>query len=382
MTRQFKPSMGLLVLVSFLHHLVPVFAHIEMVHPYPINSKYDPQTLEANKDYTMTAPLFANGANFPCKGYNTASAYSNLNSVDTLVSGTSYTVELAGTAVHGGGSCQFSVSYDQGKTFAVIASIIGGCPIGLKFTIPIPNLPSAKKATFAWTWFNLIGNREEYQNCAIVDIQGPPQQTSYTGPSPFRANTFADGSCITTEGQEVVFPNPGNSVQYLGSSTKASPATIFSNCAYDQDNTVVIAPSSGSSSSTTTSGGVSSATTRSTTTAVASPTTSRRTTVTLVTTSASPTTKSSTTTKTPTTKTTTTKKTTTAKTTTSTKRSSTKTLAPAATPSAPSSAQTTYLRCETSTTFSLCVQGGSTCYFMGNVAPGTICSGSQIIMAP
>lgn len=32
-----------------------------------INSKYDPQTLEANKDYTMTAPLFPDGSNFPCK---------------------------------------------------------------------------------------------------------------------------------------------------------------------------------------------------------------------------------------------------------------------------------------------------------------------------
>lgn len=49
----------------------------------------------------------------------------------------------------------------------VIASIIGSCPIGLSFTIPIPaNLPSASKATFSWTWFNFSGNREMYQNCA------------------------------------------------------------------------------------------------------------------------------------------------------------------------------------------------------------------------
>ncbi|KDE09641.1 hypothetical protein MVLG_00047 [Microbotryum lychnidis-dioicae p1A1 Lamole] len=400
MPRQFAPSMSLFViLVSFFSHLVPVLAHIEMLHPYAINSKYDPQTLEANKDYSMTAPLLSNGANYPCKGYNTPSAYSTLNSVDTLVSGTSYTVELAGTAVHGGGSCQFSVSYDQSKTFAVIASIIGGCPIGLKFTIPIPNLPSAKKATFAWTWFNRIGNREEYMNCAIVDIQGPNQQTSYTGPTPFRANTFADGTCITTEGQEVVFPNPGKSVQYLGTSTKSTPATVLNNCAFDQNNTVVIVSSNGSStsstttttrSSTTTTAAASSTTTTtttaassSTTTSTVSPTSTSRTTITFApsTTPATPTTKSSTTTKT------TAKKTTTTTKTTSTQRHSTKTVAtPTPSPTAAAAAQTTYLRCDSSTTFSLCltpVKGSNqpTCVFMGNVAAGTVCSDGQIIFA-
>ena len=99
---------------------------------------------------------------YPCKGYNTPDAYSTLNSVATLEAGKTFSVALDGTATHEGGSCQFSVSYDQGKTFAVIASIIGGCPIGLHFNVPIPaNLPAQKKATFAWTWQNLVGNREE-----------------------------------------------------------------------------------------------------------------------------------------------------------------------------------------------------------------------------
>lgn len=110
-----------------------------------------------------------------------------------------------GSATHNGGSCQFSISYDQGKTFAVLASIIGGCPIGSQFTIPIPDdLPSASKATFAWTWSNYSGNREMYMNCAIVDVSGS-DTTSYTGPSLFRSNTFADGSCISPEGAEVSF---------------------------------------------------------------------------------------------------------------------------------------------------------------------------------
>jgi hypothetical protein len=47
-----------------------------------------------------------------------------------------------------------------------------------------------------------------YMNCAIVDISGS-EATSYTGPSLFRANTLADGSCITKEGEDVSFlPSP------------------------------------------------------------------------------------------------------------------------------------------------------------------------------
>lgn len=62
--------------------------------------------------------------------------------------------------MHGGGSCQFAVSYDQGKNFAVIASVMGGCPIDLAYDIPIPStLPAGKKALFAWSWFNQLGNR-------------------------------------------------------------------------------------------------------------------------------------------------------------------------------------------------------------------------------
>ncbi|KAM0793788.1 hypothetical protein ACM66B_001205 [Microbotryomycetes sp. NB124-2] len=252
---RFRSSLAVWVLLaSYL--AVSVQAHIQLFYPPPIRSKFDPQTPESMIDYSMTSPLLADGSNYPCKGYTTPSAYSTLNSVATLEAGKTFNVTLDGTAVHGGGSCQFSVSYDQGKTFAVIASIIGGCPIGLQFSVPIPSsLPSAKKATFAWTWFNLIGNREEYMNCAIVDIKGS-SSSSYTGPTLFRANTFADNTCITVEGEEVVFPNPGPSVQYFGTSTRNSKPTVLDNCPHDQDRDVTVpagTSSVSSSSSSTTS---------------------------------------------------------------------------------------------------------------------------------
>ncbi|GAA5843692.1 hypothetical protein JCM11251_003465 [Rhodosporidiobolus azoricus] len=260
-------------------------AHVELLFPPPINSKYDPQTIESDKDYSMTSPLNADGSNFPCKGYNTPDKYSTLSPVATLKAGSTFEIEFAaGGATHQGGSCQFSVSYDQGKTFAVIHSVMGGCPLWSTYDVPIPSdLPSAKSATFAWTWQNKVGNREFYMNCAIVDIEGGSSK-SYTGPGLYRANSFADGTCIIPEGTEVVFPNPGPSPAYGSSITSSTPATTLSDCPYDEDTTVTISPSgssssgsSGSSNSETSSSSAATASSPTTTTTQASvvvPTTS------------------------------------------------------------------------------------------------------------
>ncbi|GAA5884561.1 hypothetical protein JCM16303_000029 [Sporobolomyces ruberrimus] len=227
-----------------------VSAHMELLFPPPINSRFDKQTIEANIDYSMTSPLNTDGSNYPCKGYNTPEAYSTLKPVATMQAGTDFEVEFApGGATHEGGSCQFSVSYDQGKTFAVIYSVEGGCPLSPKYSVPVPaDLPSGKSATFSWTWFNKVGNREMYQNCAIVDIAGS-SATSFTGPALYRANTFADGTCTTVEGVEPVFANPGQVTAYGGSTTKSSRVTSLDNCKLKQDGDVTISPSGNSSPS-------------------------------------------------------------------------------------------------------------------------------------
>jgi hypothetical protein len=110
--------------------------------------------------------------------------------------------------------CSFVVqtySHSDGATFAVMASIIGGCPLALEYTINVPNLPSKKKAIFVWNWYNQVssfltfdasivltiidlqlGNRENYQDCALVDVVGTA--TSFTAPSLFRANSLGVSS--------------------------------------------------------------------------------------------------------------------------------------------------------------------------------------------
>ncbi|KAI5476929.1 endoglucanase [Pseudohyphozyma bogoriensis] len=199
--------------------------HIEMMTPpvspcplaLPINSKFDPQTPESQIDFSMTSPLNADGSNYPCKGYNTAANIAALNSVATLEAGSTLTTNFSGTATHGGGSCQFALSYDGGETFAVIHSVMAGCPLATEYEVPIPSdAPTMNKALFAWTWYNKIGNREEYMNCAVVDVKGTSTK-AFTAPALFRANTLSDGTCITVEGTEVVFPNPGDSSSHFAS---------------------------------------------------------------------------------------------------------------------------------------------------------------------
>ncbi|KAJ2612353.1 hypothetical protein H4S08_002737 [Coemansia sp. RSA 1365] len=111
--------------------------------------------------------------------------------------GQSITVEFEGSAVHGGGHCQFSLSYDGGKTFAVVHQLIKYCFVGgdgvpggrtNKYTFDLPkNVPSSDKVVFAWSWINNLGNREFYMNCADVTISGG-SSSSYTGKQMVIAN--------------------------------------------------------------------------------------------------------------------------------------------------------------------------------------------------
>ncbi|KAJ2234855.1 hypothetical protein IWW45_003075 [Coemansia sp. RSA 485] len=150
-------------------------AHLDMISPCP---RYSPRGVNCpavpsgqSLDYSMSSPL---GYNEPlCKHttpFPTPSA--------TWTAGQSVTVKLApGGAPHGGGHCQFSISYDGGNTFVVLYQVLKQCfgadqgQRDFTFTLP-SNLPSSDKAVFAWTWVNAVGNREFYMNCADVAIKG------------------------------------------------------------------------------------------------------------------------------------------------------------------------------------------------------------------
>ncbi|WVR09467.1 hypothetical protein IAU60_006534 [Kwoniella sp. DSM 27419] len=208
-------------------------AHCQLAWPFPLHSPLNPKTPEAIKDYSMTSPLITSGT-YPCKGYiNNPS--SDMDSVASFAAGDNMNFTIAGTATHGGGSCQISMSYDLGVTWNVIFSQVGGCLVdGMTTTITIPSEAPSGEALFAWGWFNRLGNREMYHNCASVTIRnGGSGLSGDDFPTPFVANAEVN-ECKTIEGIDVVFPNPGKNVQYGGGYASSRPTTpagfIGSNC--------------------------------------------------------------------------------------------------------------------------------------------------------
>lgn len=191
--------------------------HVRMITPFPIRSPDD--QAETNKDYDYNKPLSASGSDFPCKGYHKLEPQV---SKATYKAGGQGSLKFApGGALHGGGSCQISLSIDNGATFKVIKSMIGGCPITPEYQFTIPaDTPSSNNALLSWSWFNKIGNREMYQNCGRVTIEGSAPGRHRRAEISKRA--FSDlpdmftcnigNGCTTKEGTNVEFPNPGTDV--------------------------------------------------------------------------------------------------------------------------------------------------------------------------
>lgn len=184
-------------------------------------------------------PLISTGANFPCHGVD----LSNPTTRTQMDIGSTQPLEFelgggANTAVHGGGSCQISITYetDPAKVkdptnWKVIKSFIGGCPTDAlgnlesailcdgsnapdcvnDLTFDIPPEVKDGNAILAWTWFNNIGNREMYMNCAAVSFHGGQDQLG-TLPNMLVAN-LGILQCTTTENFNTNFPEPGTYVQ-------------------------------------------------------------------------------------------------------------------------------------------------------------------------
>lgn len=209
------PAPVVLALTAMLAMAVaPATAHMEMISPAPWRSKNNPNTPEPERDYSYTSPLDASGSNYPCKGYNSVLGTPLGASVAEWAPGSSQKFELAGTATHGGGSCQALFSFDGGNTFKVVRSIEGNCPDIKSWDFTVPHDAPAGEAVFAWTWFNRLGNREMYMNCATVTIgsNGTGRRRANSAslsslPANFEANI--GNGCSTTEGGDVIFPNPG-----------------------------------------------------------------------------------------------------------------------------------------------------------------------------
>jgi hypothetical protein len=219
-------------------------AHVIMNYPKPFG-----------RSSLTSSPLAP--ADFPCKQRNGVYAIDTMN---TWNPGETQKISFNGTAVHGGGSCQFSITTDPEPTeksqWKVIQSVIGGCPtsqtdgnfpegsqdplltpIPDEFPVTMPsNIPEGRY-TFAWTWLNKVGNREFYMNCAPIQV-GSGGSTANTAsasqalaalPDMFVANLPAD-SCTTDTSKNFVFPEPGSAVSEL-KRTDLSKTVTGASCA-------------------------------------------------------------------------------------------------------------------------------------------------------
>ncbi|KAK3056372.1 hypothetical protein LTR09_002879 [Extremus antarcticus] len=215
---------------SLLLLLPPALCHMQMSYPYPLHSSFNPANNYENIDYSMTSPLLADGSNFPCKGYQNDRP---VQPTESYAAGQTYDMTLAGSATHLGGSCQISLSYDNGATFRVIKSMIGGCPLESSYNFTIPSYAPAGTALLAWTWQNFEGNREFYMNCAEVDISSTAtkrrrrRQASSFDQLPYlwKANLAGVNDCTTSESENPVYPNPGPDVVYADGASSADPPT-------------------------------------------------------------------------------------------------------------------------------------------------------------
>jgi len=202
-------------------------AHLIMQQPIP----YSADTLD-NSPLANALPGTAE-SNFPCKLRTNAFEVTQENNIKV---GEQNTISWKGSASHGGGTCQLSVTLDREptakSTFKVIASWIGGCPTSsdgnggthpFNWTMP-PEVPNGK-ATFAWNWISkLSGQPEFYMNCAPITISGGASNTDEFDKLEdlFRVN-LPSSNCGSQASHDLEIPNPGKYVTTFGSTALANP---------------------------------------------------------------------------------------------------------------------------------------------------------------
>ncbi|KAL8712683.1 MAG: hypothetical protein Q9220_003215 [cf. Caloplaca sp. 1 TL-2023] len=211
-------------------------------------------------DHINSNPLLADGSDFPCKQRDNVYKLIKQNIMPV---GQNQTLSFRGQATHGGGTCQISLTTDKQPTknsvWKVINTIEGGCPstnpgnIGDdptgygadKFQFAIPQIVPSGDYTLAWTWFNKIGNREMYMNCAPITVTGSSTKHKHRRhgaatrarssirrrasamaslPNMFVAN-IGNGCSTAESGTVLAMPqqNLGSIVQHIGSDKLTPP---------------------------------------------------------------------------------------------------------------------------------------------------------------
>lgn len=218
----------------------PISSHVVLEYPVPfIPAEYGPSN-----------PVTADS--FPCK--MPAGAHLAMNgSATEMTIGDNQFLSFNGFAVHGGGSCQVSLTSDiddnfqpnPNSRFFVIHSIESGCPARNqagnldganvdKYFFKIPRGVEPGKYVLSWTWVARIGGGPEfYMQCAPIVVKRSPSKTKRTPirgrrevglarredfPDLFMANMNPlTGDCTHDEARKaqiaIAYPQPGRYVE-------------------------------------------------------------------------------------------------------------------------------------------------------------------------
>ncbi|KAG0043966.1 hypothetical protein BGZ83_010804 [Gryganskiella cystojenkinii] len=180
----------LITLFTALQSATKTEAHMSMLWPPSRGSVFDHDQFNGKVHCFIG---FEKERTFPCNGYDNpgpvtrmkagdeidvrfwgpALPTSNRDKLPDLPSGRGRELNQAR---HGGGTCQFSLSYDGGKTFHLIGKYTRSCPdFYYRWPVKIPaNAPSCTEkgqCLFVWSWTAHFID-QYYQNCADVYIEG------------------------------------------------------------------------------------------------------------------------------------------------------------------------------------------------------------------
>ncbi|KXT19005.1 hypothetical protein AC579_8729 [Pseudocercospora musae] len=204
-------------------------AHMIMVQPKPFNAK----TIN-NSPLVGVKPGSAT-SDFPCKVGKAGPKYDDASvSMNHMKVGDTQKLTFEGSASHGGGTCLLSVSLDQypdeNSVWKIIQTYEGGCPTAAdgndgasNFTFSIPNEIPNGPSTLSWIWYNKIGNREIYMNCAPIwtESSAGTNETYNTLPDAYFINLPPE-ECSSVETTDLEIPHPGKYMTVLQNTLKAA----------------------------------------------------------------------------------------------------------------------------------------------------------------
>jgi len=170
-----------LAVISAILSVFTVAAHMSVRSPCPRASPFCNSHYLGRVNYDIEAP-YNYGPEPELRGKYPCREQAPGPSVATYRAGQSVQFVLKGTANHDGGHCQYAISYDNGRHWAVLRTVFENCLTGngngpYVYDIQLPKSAPGGKAVLSWVFYNKEGDQEMYMNCIDVNIQGPRNGT-------------------------------------------------------------------------------------------------------------------------------------------------------------------------------------------------------------